>query len=200
MRIGKFLTRLTIMWNPFRRKSEAQKTLHQVTLTATILGNLERKGLIHWQVKENLLLIEESLAQVWLSYGERGFKNCLNAAAQWQNFRIIQAAYEDRRVELEAAAVRKAKEGNPDLALTDADITRIRQNARDNMPEADLETFNVMSEFDILVIRSTGAATAAATEDNGQLLAVGHFDGKILEMALYADIKHNFRKRGEKEK
>ncbi len=185
------------MWNPFRRKSKQQKELRQITLTATILNNLERRGLIHWQVKENLLLIEESLAQVWLSYGERGFKNCLNAAAQWQNFRIIQAAYEDRRIEREAEAVRKAKEANPDLTLTDDDILRIRQTARETLPEADPEAFGVIGEFDLFIIRSTAAATAAATESNGQLLAIGHFDGKKLEMALYADIKHRLRQ-GEK--
>lgn len=31
------------------------------------------------------------------------------------------------------------------------------------------------------------------TETNGQLLAVGHYDGEKVEMAMYDDIKHNLK-------
>ena len=40
-----------------------------------------------------------------------------------------------------------------------------------------------------------GLATSVnqATESNGQLLAVGHYDGEKVEMAMYDDIKHNLK-------
>lgn len=154
----------------------------------SVLNDFERKGLIHWQSKDHLLLIEERLAITWMATGEKGLNNCLNAVGQWQNFKLIQEAYETHRINIETEAVRKARK--PARVLTNDDIARIRQEARDKMPEIDPATLKVISEFDIMVIRASAPSSAEATEANGQLVAVGHYDGEKVEMAMYEDIKH----------
>ena len=37
------------------------------------------------------------------------------------------------------------------------------------------------------------ACNSLATAVNEQLLAVGHYDGEKVEMAMYEDIKHNLK-------
>ncbi len=177
------------MWNPFKRKSKQEKTLHDLIVNDNVMRELERRGLVHWQVKDKLFLIEESLAQIWLSLGEKKLKTTLNAAALWQNFQLIQEAYQNKTTLIEAEAVRKVQQEHPDTQLTNADITRIRQNARDNMPEIDPADLDVIREFDIMVIRATAISENEATEANGQLVALGHYDGKTIELAMYDDIK-----------
>ena len=48
---------------------------------------------------------------------------------------------------------------------------------------------SLIKEFDIMVIRASATSSASATQENGQLLAVGHYDGDKLEMAMYEDVK-----------
>ncbi len=177
------------MRNPFKRKSKQEKTLRNIIVNDKVMRELERRGLVHWQVKDKLFLIEESLAQLWLALGEKKLKACLNAAAQWQNFQLTQEAYQNNATLIEAEAVRKVKQEHPGLQLTNTDITRIRQNARDNMPEIDPDTLDVIREFDIMVIRASAISEKDATESNGQLIAMGHYDGKNIELAMYDDIK-----------
>ena len=206
------------MWNPFKRKSKSLKALQSLSATFAILNEFERRGLLHWQQKEKCLLIEYSLAIVKLAEGERGFKyflslvaellhlpffrqekgahfkRFLTQCAQWQNFKLLQEAYERHRIDTEAKAVREAKKKY--AVLTKADIQRIRQNARDNMDSLDPTAIlgGATQDFDLFIIRATAPSSAHATEANGQLLALGHYDGKTLEMAMYEDIKHNLRK------
>lgn len=157
-----------------------------------IITEFGRRGLIHWQVKDKILLIEESLAVVQMAQGEEAFKRFLNHAANWQNFRLIRDAYDQTRIDFEAQAVREAqqKEGN----LSKADIQRIRQNARSRMDVIPTEQLpGLIREFDIMIIRANAISPQTAKEENGQLLALGHFDGKQVEMAMYDDIKHNLQ-------
>ena len=101
---------------------------------------------------------------------------------------LITAAYEQRVLEIETEAVRHAQQDYPNL--TNADIYRIRQHARTTMSEIKLESLDVIREFDIMIIRATAPSAKDATQENGQLLAVGHFDGTQVEMAMYEDVKH----------
>ncbi len=175
------------MWNPFKRKPKRQRELEDLAKTFAIMEAFARRGRIHWQYKDSILLVEEELALVNLSYGPEKFQNFLNAAAQWQNFQLIQEAYERHRINHEAEAVRRAS--TPGRVLTNDDLQRIRLNARASMPEIDLATISTISEFDIMVIRANAPSSAEATEANGQLLALGHYDGEKVEMAMYDDIK-----------
>ena len=75
--------------------------------------------------------------------------------------------------------------------LTKADVMRIRQEARENMPMIPLEQLDRIKEFDIFIVRANAPSAQDATEASGQLLALGHFDGEKVEMAMYDDIKHN---------
>lgn len=185
------------MWNIFKRKKKKQlKELNQLSQAFAIITEFGRRGLIHWQVKDKILLIEESLAVVQMAQGEEAFKRFLNHAANWQNFRLIRDAYDQTRIDFEAQAVREAqqKEGN----LSKADIQRIRQNARSRLGVIPVELLpGLIKEFDIMVIRANAPSTKAATEENGQLLALGHYDGKQVEMAMYDDIKHNLTNQEE---
>ena len=75
---------------------------------------------------------------------------------------------------------------------------RYNLNARNNMPELDPDKIDYVREFDLFVIRSSAPSAQDATEENGQLVALGHFDGKELQMAMYEDVKYNLM-RGEDE-
>jgi len=178
------------MW-PFKKsKNKKQlRELNNLSAAFAIVGEMERRGLIHWQVKDKMLLIEESLAIVELSQGEDGFRRFLEQVAAWQNYQLLQEAYEQQRISVESQAVREAEQ-KVGRVLTNADIQRIRLNARNDMQLIEPDKMkNLIKEFDIMVIRATAISADTATESNGQLLAVGHFDGEKLEMAMYDDVK-----------
>lgn len=181
------------MKNIFRKKGKGKKARMResakVLEAFAIIEKFSRSNFIFWQVKNRMLLIREPLALVELGLGAAKFKDFLNIVCDWQNFKLISEAYEQKRIEIEAAAVRKAQEESG-VPLTDADILCIRQHARSSMEQIPLEQLpNLIREFDILIIRESATSAESATEENGQLLAVGHYDGEKLEMAMYDDVK-----------
>ncbi len=183
------------MWNPFRRRKNKKqlRELQNVSSAFAIIGEFNRRGLIHWQVKSKMLLIEEQLALVQLAQGAEGFQRFLQHVCDWQNYNLMANAYEEQRIRVESAAVREAesKEGK---VLTNADIQRIRQKARNSMQVTDPKDMkNLIREFDMLIIRAGAPAIANATQENGQLLAVGHYDGEKLELAMYDDVKSSLQ-------
>lgn len=174
-----------------KRWYRQRKNLREVKKLAEMFGyikDLVQGGNIYWKEKDNILLIEERLALIKIAEGKEGFQKFLNQISAWQNFQLINAAYDKHRLETEFQAVRQAQQDNPNL--TNADITRIRQHARFNLSELPLESLDVIREFDIMVIRATAPSAKDAMQENGQLLAVGHFDGTQVEMAMYEDVKH----------
>lgn len=176
------------MWNPFKRKNKQKKELQDLVKMSAILEKLSRHGLIYWREKDNILLIEECFVMLKLAEGRQGFLNFLNQVAVWQNSKLIEQAYETHRINVETAAVREAQKKFANL--TKADIMRIRQEARVNMSELPIEKLNYVKEFDIFVVRSNALSAQEATEEGGQLLALGHYDGEKVEMAMYDDIKY----------
>ena len=181
------------MRNLFRKKGKGKKARMResakVLEAFAIIEKFSRSNFIFWQVKNRMLLIREPLALVELGLGADKFKDFLKTVCDWQNFKLINEAYEQKRIEIEAAAVRKAQEESR-TPLTDADVLRIRQHARSSMEQIPLEQLpNLIREFDILIIRESATSADTATEENGQLLAVGHYDGEKLEMAMYDDVK-----------
>ena len=168
-----------------------KKNLRELRKLAEMFGyiqDLVQQGNIYWKEKDNILLIEERFALLKIDEGKEGFQKFLNQISAWQNYKLINAAYDKHRQETEIQVVRQAQQDNPNL--TNADITRIRQDARSNLSELPLESLDVIREFDIMVIRATAPSAKDATQENGQLLAVGHFDGTQVEMAMYEDVKH----------
>lgn len=153
-----------------------------------ILEKLSRRGLIFWRKKDKILLIEECFVMLKLAEGREGFLKFLNQVAVWQNSKLIDEAYESHRINVETAAVRKASQQFANL--TKADIQRIRQNAREEMPMLSVEKLKYVKEFDIFVVRSHAPSAQEATEEGGQLLALGHYDGEKVEMAMYDDVKY----------
>lgn len=184
------------MWNPFSKKKrerrQAIRSLHDLATEFAILDELARRGLIYWKRGDQILLLEASLATLMLARGAEGFQHFLNQAASWQNYKLITEAYENHRTEVEGAAVRRAQKDNP--FLSPADVNRIRQKARAEMPEVSLEDLDCIKEFDIMVIASDAPSARTATEENGQLLAVGHYDGKRVEMAAFDDVKDQMQR------
>lgn len=176
------------MWNPFKRKNKRWRELHDLAQMNAILEKLSRRGLIFWRKKDNILLIEECFVMLKLAEGREGFLKFLNQVAAWQSSKLINEAYEAHRIKVETDAVRKAQKQFTNL--TKADIQRIRQEARVNMPELPIEKLDYVKEFDILVVRSNAPSAKEATEDSGQLLALGHYNGEKVEMAMYDDIKY----------
>ena len=183
------------MWNLFKRKKKKLKELHDLSMMSAIFEKLSRWGVIFWRKKDNILIIEEFLVRLKVSEGREGFLKFLNQVATWQNSILIQEAYAAHCLKVETNAVRKAQRKYANL--TKADIMRIRQNARENMPIIPLEQLDCIKEFDIFVVRANAPSAQDATEENSQLLALGHFDGEKVEMAMYNDIKHILHDKSE---
>ena len=180
------------MWNPFRRKNKRLKELQDFAAMMGIFEILSRRGVIFWRKKDKILIIEEYFAKLKMTEGREGFLKFLNQVATWHNNIIIQEAYSAHCLKVETDAVRKAQRKYANL--TKADIMRIRQEARENMPMITLEQLDCIKEFDIFIVRANAPSAQDATEESGQLLALGHYDGKKVEMALYEDIKYNLLK------
>ncbi len=175
------------------KRKKAVNVLKDLSNVTALFKDWERSGLIHWQVKGKTLLLEHSLAVSTMSMGPEKFKKFLNLLAQFKNAELIGNAYEQQRIDLETAAVRDAQE-KASSKLTDADIQRIRQNARENMQHIDMKSIlDAINEFDIMIIRSSAISSADATQEGGELVAVGHFDGKKVEMAMWDEIKNDLK-------
>ena len=178
------------------KRKKAVNVLKDLSVFTALLKDWERSGLFHWQVKGKTLLLEQSLAISIIALGPEKFKKFLNLLAQFKNAELIGNAYEQQRIDLETAAVRDAQE-KTSSKLTDADIQRIRQNARENMQHIDMKSIlDAIHEFDIMIIRSSAISSADATQEGGELVAVGHFDGKKVEMAMWnmkKDVHDEFR-------
>lgn len=184
------------MWNLFKRnKQDKLQELRDLATITSILNEFERHGLIHWQCRDKILVIEESLVKLKLAEGRSGFLKFLNQVAMWQNNNIAQEAYEAHRLKVETEAVRKAQAQS--AMLTKEDLQRIRQNAREQMPIIPLEQLKFIKEFDIFVVRADAPSIQDATKEDGHLLALGHFDGEKVEMAMYEDIKYILYDRSE---
>lgn len=175
------------------KKKKAGNVLKNLSFFAALYEKWERSGLFHWQVKGKTLLLEQSLAVSIMSLGPEKFKKFLDLLAQFKNAELIGNAYEQQRIDLETAAVRKAQEQTK-TKLTDIDIQRIRQNAREDLQHIDMKSiWDAIHEFDIMIIRSNAIFSADATQEGGQLVAVGHFDGKKVEMAMWDEIKNDLK-------
>ena len=175
------------------KRKKAVNVLKDLSNVTALFKDWERAGLLHWQVKGKTLLLEQSLAVSTMSMGPEKFKKFLNLLAQFKNAELIGNAYEQQRIELETAAVRDVQE-KASSKLTDADIQRIRQNARENMQHIDMKSIlDAIHEFDIMIIRSSAISSADATQEGGELVAVGHFDGKKVEMAMWDEIKNDLK-------
>lgn len=175
------------------KRKKTGNALKDLSALIALVTKWERSGLLHWQVKGKTLLLEQSLAVSVMSLGPEKFKKFLNLLAQLKNAELIGNAYEQQRLDLETAAVRKAQEQTK-TKLTDADIQRIRQNAREDMQHIDIKSImDAIYEFDIMIIRSNAISSADATQEGGQLVAVGHFDGKKVEMAMWDEIKNDLK-------
>ena len=180
------------MWNPFRRKNKHLKELQDIAAMIGIFEILSRRGVVFWRKKDNIIIIEEYFVMLKMAEGREGFLKFLNQVAVWQSSKLIDEAYKAHSIKVETDAVRKAQRKYANL--TKADIQRIRQEARENMPMLPIEQLDYIKEFDIFVVRSNAPSAQDATEESGQLLALGHYDGKKVEMALYEDIKYNLLK------
>ena len=183
------------MWNLFRRKNKQLKELQDLAAMTAIFERFSRLGLIFWRKKDKILIIEEYLAILKMSEGRDGFLKFLNQVAIWQNSIRFQEAYEAYFLKVETEAVRDAQRKY--ASLTKADVMRIRQNVREKMPIVVPEQIGCIKEFDIFVVRANAPSAQDATVESGQLLALGHYDGEKVEMAMYDEIKHILHDKSE---
>ena len=176
------------MWNPFIRKNKTLKELQDLAAMMAIFEKWSSRGVIFWRKKDKILIIEEYFAMLKISEGREGFLKFLNQVAIWQNSILFQEAYESYFLKVETEAVREAQRKY--ASLTKADVMRIRQNVREKMPLVVPEQIGCIKEFDIFVVRANAPSVQEATEESGQLLALGHYNGEKVEMAMYDDVKH----------
>ena len=174
----------------YLRHRKKNKVLASVSNAFAALDGLQEKGLIMWMHKDHYLLIAEPLAIYVMTFGAEFFKWFLFSVADWQNFKNLQAAYDQERVRLEGEAIRR--EALQHDQLTMADLDRIRRNAREQIREINPDTIPQLTEFDIFIIRESAPTAVDASVENGQLVAVGHFDGSKIELEMWEDIMHNF--------
>lgn len=179
------------MWNIFKKKNPMYSKLKDLTTIVTTFDLFKKVGMVLWRRKDKILLIEESLAIIKLNEGREGFLKFLNQAVVWQNIQLINEGYDAYCLKVETEAVRKAQKQF--AMLTKADLARIRQQARSDMQPLPLEKLDYIKEFDIFVVRASAPSAQEATEESGQLLALGHYDGEKVEMAMYDDIKLNLQ-------
>ena len=183
------------MWNPFRRKNKTFEELKGLAAMTAIFEKLSSRGVIFWRKKDKILIIEEYLAMLKMSEGRDGLLKFLNQVAIWQNSILFQEAYEAYFLKAETEAVRDVQRKY--ASLTKADVMRIRQNVRDKMPIVMPEQIGCIKEFDIFVVRANAPSAQDATVESGQLLALGHYDGEKVEMAMYDEIKHILHDKSE---
>ena len=183
------------MWNPFRRKNKHLKEVQDLAAMIGIFEILSRRGVVFWREKDNILIIEEYFAMLKMAEGREGFLKFLNQVAVWQSSKLIDEAYEAHSLKVETDAVRKAQRKYANI--TKADIMRICQEARENMSMIPLEQLEYIKEFDIFVVSADAPSIQDATKEDGYLLALGHFDGEKVEMAMYEDIKYILYDRSE---
>ena len=181
--------RIALFAKSLRQRSKI-KNLAVVSEVFASLEGLQEKGLILWMHKDHSLLIAEPLAVYVMAFGSTFFKSFLYSVVDWQNYKNLKAAYEQERVRLEGEAIRRAASQLDRLTMDDLD--RIRRNAREQMHEINTDTLPLVKEFDIFIIRESAPTAVDASTENGQLVAVGHFDGSKIEMEIWEDIKHNF--------
>ena len=183
------------MWNSFRRKNKTFEELKDLAAMMAIFEKWSRRGVIFWRKKDKILIIEEYLAMLKMSEGREGFLKFLNQVATWQNYTLFQEAYKAYLLKAETEAVREAQRKY--ASLTKADVMRIRQNVRERMPIVVPEQIGCIKEFDIFVVRANAPSAQDATVESGQLLALGHYDGEKVEMAMYDEIKHILHDKSE---
>lgn len=179
------------MWNilKWRKRKREKRQLHSIAYTFAVINECYRRGLLYWHPANRTLLIEESLAKLQLAQGEKGFRQFLNNITQWQNFLLLCEAYDRHIIDVENTALREAQTQRA-TPLDTSDRHRVRMLARSQMGEISTDDLKLVHEFDIYIIRATAVSAVTATEDKGELLAVGHYDGQQLEMALYQEIEN----------
>ena len=82
------------MWNLLKnKKKKTEKELRDLSAVFSILDEFEKRGLIHWQRKNKVLLIEEVLGTLKVAEGRDGFLRFLNQVSMWQNHRLLSSSY-----------------------------------------------------------------------------------------------------------
>ena len=185
-RIGRAFQVFTpLYWRSRRKRNDLKSLAQSIDLVDKLIGANQ----IFWFKEKNQFIIDERLALIFLFDKVKwtGFLNMLLLYAQYQ---YTYDATLKKKQEIEKKAVSEAYKQNPDL--TESDIQRIRNNAIDNISEMEIE---VLKEIDFAIVRKDAPIVSRATEENGQLLVVGHYDSeKNLEMANWEEVKRNFTK------
>lgn len=185
-RIGRAFRVFTpLYWRSRRNRKNLKSLAQSIDLVDKLIGANQ----IFWFKEKNQFIIDERLALIFLFDKVKwtGFLNMLLLYAQYQ---YTYDATIKKKQEIEKKAVSEAYKQNPDL--TESDIQRIRNNAIENVSEMEIE---VLKEIDFAIVRKDAPIVSRATEENGQLLVVGHYDSeKNLEMANWEEVKRNFMK------
>lgn len=185
-RIGRVFRVFTpLYWRNRRKKNDLKNLAQSIDVVDKLIGANQ----IFWFREKNQFIIDERLALFFLLDKVKwtGFLNMLLLYAQYQ---YTYDATLKKKQKIEKKAVSEAYKQNPDL--TESDIQRIRNNALDNISEMEIE---VLKEIDFAIVRKDAPIVSRATEENGQLLVVGHYDSeKNLEMANWEEVKRNFMK------
>ena len=185
------------MFNFLKRKSPKRESIKRLKEVARVFGSMqqmERKGLLHWDVRARRLFIAEPLAIVMMNKPET-WKAFLSNVFLWQTYVRQNEAWERARIGAEGAAIRRAKESAG--VLTEEEVARIRR-AADNALAEDKVKVPKMEGYEVFIISDAtpplrDAEDHTKAEAKGQIVAVGHYAPETdkVEMAMWSDIKRN---------
>lgn len=172
------------------RNRQKLRDLKTISTAVVAARDWQKRGLISWNPRERHLLVEQSLASIFLTKRDwwKSFCTMISYLAMDDRRKEV---YEQAVLEAETKAVREAKKKSP--ILTPPDLMRIRQQARENMPQPKVD---IIEEFDIFIIRAEATSSHSATEASGELVAIGHYniDGQI-DLAMWEDVKYNLSRK-----
>lgn len=184
----------------FQRKQEKREAEGMKALAGAFdsLHKLERSGMLTFDVKERRLFIEEPLASV-MAVSAENWRNFIQNVFFWLYWRQCQESWDKFMLREELQAVRRAKRKY--VAITHADMMRIRHARRDAIAQSDMEPPKV-EPFEFFVVRTVDEKPQEKKKNDkpsGEILVVGRYDydSDSLEMADWQSVS-DFISRKEK--
>lgn len=157
-------------------KSRKQlKKLHNIGSVFHALNELEKGGMLSFDINNRRLFIEEPLALVMMTGGAKKWENFIGNCFVWLYHRQCSEAWDQYIKTEELDAVRVASKQY--AAMTRADVERVRRVRRDEIMEGDIEPPKVEG-FEFFVVRSVNQRPPTPSHLRGGASCSGYYEGR----------------------
>lgn len=185
-----------------RRAIKEQKELANICRNFKTLEQLQRNGLLLWDLSQRRLYLEQPIA-ILMMKNEKTWSTFLQNCFYWIYYNECLGAMEGLMLDEELKAVRKAKKICNTLTMRD--INRIKTAKRNEIAFEDFEKhapevkpfeFFVIRENSESVPRSKNKGGTDEKNENivagGELLCVGQYDPEAenFDIALWSDVQN----------